>query len=72
MIIAPIERQTIFDVALQHIGSIEGMFVLADRLNLNITDSIPENSKLDIIESDIINNIVVSSYKEKNIIPISL
>jgi len=65
-------NQTIWDIALQEHGSIEGVFnVLAANPELNLSDNLDE-SEISIVENQVINAPVQEYFKAHGIYPASL
>ena len=64
--------QSLWDISLQELGSIEGIFDVADANNINdITGDLIPGSLLTIDDSKIINQEIVDYYKNKEIQPSS-
>ena len=64
--------QSLWDISLQELGSIEGIFDVADANNINdITGDLITGSLLTIDDSKIINQEIVDYYKNKEIQPSS-
>lgn len=60
-------NQSIYDVVTQHFGTMDSLFEFATLNNLSITDDLVYGSEVDI--GSPINNEVINTYIEKNIIP---
>ena len=61
--------QTLLDLALRECGSDEGVFPLASRNGLSITDALEPGQVLEVAPEDVVNQEVVDYYKAKNILP---
>lgn len=63
-------KQNIFDVAIELYGSIEGLFdLMITNTWLTMTTELTTNMELEYHESFILNESIVSSMKEQNIVP---
>lgn len=60
-------RQTLADIAIQHLGSIEGVYELATLNSLSVTDCL--HSGQEITLPPVINNRVVNYYRDSEIFP---
>lgn len=60
-------RQTLADIAIQHLGSIEGVYVLATLNSLSVTDSLYSGQEITL--PPVINSRVVTYYKDNEITP---
>ena len=69
MIVTVRHRQSVFDLALQHFGSVEACFKVADRLGIEITDETTAGATFQMEENEIIDKTVVDYYEQNNIIP---
>lgn len=60
-------RQSLFDIAIQHLGSADGAYALAQKNNISLTDELTPGMELEL--TDVINKEVVSYYSNKRIVP---
>ena len=60
-------RQTLLDIALRECGSAEGVFALAQRNGLSITDTLEPGQILEIAAEDIADRQVAGHYKANGI-----
>lgn len=58
-------NQNLFDVALQELGGVKGVFAIADLNSLCITDILASGQVLEIDEADIVNRGVVNYFKSR-------
>jgi len=63
------QRQNVFDVALQHFGSPEAAFLVAEKLGCSITDELTAGVEIDFFESEIIDRLIVEHYRKNGIVP---
>ena len=63
------DRQCLFDIAVQYMGSAEGAYNLAQRLNCAITDELPIGTAIEIYADDVIDNGVAQCYALNAIAP---
>jgi len=64
------ESQTIVDIALQELGSVEGLFALLDaNPDLYLDSELDAGQKVLVNESDIVNQDIVNYYRRKGISP---
>mgnify|MGYP006961133647 FL=1 len=69
MTITALHNQSLLDLALQHTGTIESVFELADANNLNITDDVQAGAPLYLGEGLGVRNEILSYYTAKNLQP---
>ncbi|MGL4956563.1 MAG: hypothetical protein ACRC9X_05240 [Bacteroidales bacterium] len=62
-------RQSTIDVALQHFGSAEMCFVVAERLGVGIADELIAGSSFDYSPSEVADKAISNSYAKNNVIP---
>ena len=62
-------RQCVLDVALQYFGSIEAAYIVADRLDASIDQTLTAGATFEYSPDEIIDPSVVNYYKNNNIIP---
>ena len=69
MQITVLHNQSLLDLALQHTGSIESVFELAEANNLNITDDVQAGAPLYLGEGLGVRNEILNYYTAKNLQP---
>ena len=69
MTITALHNQSLLDRALQHTGSIESVFELAEANALNITDDVQAGAPLYLGEGLGVRNEILSYYTAKNLQP---
>uniref|UniRef100_UPI0039A4092B hypothetical protein n=1 Tax=Ornithobacterium rhinotracheale TaxID=28251 RepID=UPI0039A4092B len=69
MQIIVLHKQSLFDVCLQHTGSIAGVFELAKANNLSITDDVQAGQMLELPQALAQDADILSYYTAKNIQP---
>ena len=69
MIITALHNQSLLDLALQHTGTIESVFELAEANSLNITDDVQAGAPLYLGEGLGVRNEILSYYTAKNLQP---
>lgn len=69
MTITALHNQSLLDLALQHTGSIESVFELAEANALNITDDVWAGAPLYLGEGLGVRNEILSYYTAKNLQP---
>ena len=69
MIITALHNQSLLDLALQHTGSIESVFELAEANSLNITDDVQAGAPLYLGEGLGVRNEILNYYTAKNLQP---
>lgn len=62
-----LDRQSIFDIAIQHCGAAEAAYDIALLNGISITDELPVNSLIQ--KPDVIDKTIVDFYLQNNIIP---
>lgn len=62
-------RQCITDIALQYFGSVEAIYIVAQRLGTSIDATPQAGATFDYSPDEIIDPAVVNYYKNNNIIP---
>lgn len=62
-------RQTLLDIALQECGGVEGVFNLAARNDLSITDVLSVGREIEAAPEDVVNRTVADYYRINNITP---
>ena len=67
--ITVLHNQSLLDLALQHTGSIESVFELAEANALNITDDVQAGAPLYLGEGLGVRNEILSYYTAKNLQP---
>lgn len=67
MITVSDSRQTLADIAIQHLGSIEGVYELATLNSLSVTDCLRSGQEITL--PPVINNRVVNYYRDSEIFP---
>ena len=67
MIITALHNQSLLDLALQHTGTIESVFELAEANSLNITDDVQAGTPLYLGEG--VRNDILAYYTAKNLQP---
>lgn len=63
------DRQTLLDIAVQYLGSAEGVIILAERNGIDITDRLHDGQLLEYEQLDIIDAAVAREYQLKAIMP---
>lgn len=63
------DRQSLLDIAVQYLGSIEGIFALAERNNISITERLHNGCEIECDEADVVNLKVREEYAIRGIIP---
>ena len=69
MTITALHNQSLLDLALQHTGSIESVFELAEANSLNITDDVQAGAPLYLGEGLGVRNEILNYYTAKNLQP---
>ena len=69
MIITALHNQSLLDLALQHTGTIESVFELAEANNLNITDDVQAGTPLYLGEGLGVRDEILAYYTAKNLQP---
>ena len=69
MIITALHNQSLLDLALQHTGTIESIFDLAESNNLNITDDVQAGKTLVLPAEAFSNKDILVYYTAKNLQP---
>ena len=69
MTITALHNQSLLDLALQHTGTIESVFELAEANSLNITDDVQAGAPLYLGEGLGVRNEILSYYTAKNLQP---
>ena len=69
MIITALHNQSLLDLALQHTGTIESVFELAEANNLNITDDVQAGTPLYLGEGLGVTDEILAYYTAKNLQP---
>ena len=69
MIITALHNQSLLDLALQHTGTIESVFELAEANNLNITDDVQAGTPLYLGEGMGVRDEILAYYTAKNLQP---
>ena len=69
MIITALHNQSLLDLALQHTGTIESIFDLAESNNLNITDDVQAGKTLVLPAEAFSNKDILAYYTAKNLQP---
>lgn len=69
MQITVLHNQSLLDLALQHTGTIESVFELAEANSLNITDDVQAGTLLYLGEGLGVRNEILSYYTAKNLQP---
>jgi len=69
MTITALHNQSLLDLALQHTGTIESVFELAEANNLNITDDVQAGTPLYLGEGLGVRNEILAYYTAKNLQP---
>ena len=69
MTVAALHNQSLLDLALQHTGTIESVFELAEANSLNITDDVQAGAPLYLGEGLGVRNEILSYYTAKNLQP---
>jgi len=62
-------RQSIFDIALQHLGSPEAAFIVAEKIGCSITDELIAGTQVVFTESEIMDRRVADFFRQNNITP---
>ena len=65
------DRQTLLDVAIQHLGDATGALELAVLNNLSLTAELQAGQVLQVDTNQIVNAKVVNYLKQKDVIPIT-
>lgn len=63
------DRQTVFDLALQYLGSAEACFFVAEKLGISVTDMPAPGASFEYETSDIVDPHVVDYYRKNGIVP---
>lgn len=69
MIITVKDRQSLLDIAIQYLGSVDGVFSLAERNGLGITDRLNDGQQLYYDLSDTVNEKVASYFSAATVSP---
>ena len=69
MTITALHNQSLLDLALQHTGTIETVFELAEANSLNITDEVQAGAPLYLGEGLGVRNEILAYYTAKNLQP---
>jgi len=69
MIVTVQPRQSVFDIALQHFGSPEAAFVVAEKIGCSITDELTAGIDIEFSGSEILDKRVVEYYRQNGIVP---
>ncbi len=69
MIIIALHNQSLLDLALQHTGTIESVFELAEANSINITDDVRAGAPLYLGEGLGVRNEILGYYTAKNLQP---
>jgi hypothetical protein len=69
MTVAVQQRQNVFDIALQHLGSPEAAFAVAEKLGCAITDELTAGVEIELFESEILDRRMVEHYRKNGIVP---
>ena len=69
MTITVLHNQSLLDLALQHTGTIESVFEMAEANALNITDDVVAGKTLVLPAEMLTNKDILSYYKAKNLQP---
>ena len=69
MTITALHNQSLLDLALQHTGTIESVFELAEANSLNITDDVQAGAPLYLGEGLGVRNEILNYYTAKNLQP---
>lgn len=69
MTITALHNQSLLDLALQHTGTIESVFDLAEANNLNITDDVQAGKTLVLPTEAFSNKDILAYYTAKNLQP---
>lgn len=65
------DRQTMFDISVQCLGGVEGVFALAERNGVSITARLKDGMILTWDHTDVVNAIVQKTYADRGIMPAS-
>lgn len=63
------DRQSLLDIAVQVLGGIEGVFALAERNGISITDRLDDGTELEWDISDIVDATVQTFYSDRGLAP---
>lgn len=63
------DRQTMFDISVQCLGGVEGVFALAERNGVSITARLKDGMILTWDHTDVVNAIVQKTYADRGIMP---
>ena len=63
------DRQSLFDIAIQYLGSVEGVWLLAEKNNISITDELEDGTILKYDSTDIIDTKVAEHYAQERVSP---
>lgn len=63
------DRQSLFDIAIQYLGSVEGVWLLAEKNNISITDALEDGTILKYDSTDIIDTKVAEHYAQEHLSP---
>lgn len=63
------DRQSLLDIAVQSLGGIEGVFALAERNNISITDRLADGTVLLWEHSDTVNANIQKTYALRGLFP---
>lgn len=64
-----LENQSLFDLSLQTLGSVEAVFHLAEKNNLSLTDYLPAGTVLNYDENAVTDKKTVAAYQRDNVKP---
>lgn len=63
------ERQSVFDIAVQYLGSPEGCFTVAEKLGVSVTGTLTPGIQFDYDVTDVVDKKTAEYYSNNNIIP---
>lgn len=63
------DRQSLWDISVQYLGGVEGVFTLAARNGLSVTGRLGDGQVLEWEIADIVNLAVQSAYAVRGIVP---
>ena len=62
-------RQSVFDLAIQHFGTVEAAFEVAEKLGCSVTDEVKANTTFELAASEVQDRRVAEYYAKNNIVP---
>lgn len=63
------DRQSLWDIAVQYLGGVEGVFLLAGRNGIGVTDRLEDGLRLEWENNDVVAPSIQSAYSVRGIVP---